>query len=159
MTDQPLRLTPTMVSRKLQALDFITRYIGRWGGSPSYDEIANELGVSKTRARTLVRQLTRDGHIVRERGAHRAIALAEGSDRASVAAALQQLRRRGFVVDEDLFTVSAPCTNPPLPELPPLQHIPGTETGDGNEQTQTRERSATAHRQTRRDPATSARSA
>lgn len=135
MTDQPLRLTPTMASRKLQALDFIARYIGRWGGSPSYDEIANELGVSKTRARSLVRQLERDGHIVRERGGRRTIRLLEGSDRASLADAMLELRRRGFVVDEDLFTISAPCTNRPLPVLPPLRHIPGTESGDGDDQT------------------------
>lgn len=134
MTDQPLRLTPTMMSRKAQALDFIARYLGRWGVSPSYDEIANGLGVSKTRARSLVRRLEADEHIVRARGSHRGIALVAGSDLASVSRALLELRRRGYVVNEDVFTVDAPCTNAPLPHLPPIAHIAdGADIGAGDE--------------------------
>lgn len=132
MTDLPFRLTPAMASRKLQALDFITRYLARWGGSPSYDEIAAELGVGKTRARALVRQLQRDGAIARVSGQRRGIELVQGSDRASLAGAILELRRRGFRVDEDILSLSPPCTNAPLPVPIALDHIPDIEFDGGD---------------------------
>ena len=43
----PHRLTPTMASRKLLALDFIKGYFPKWGASPSLREIANALGATR----------------------------------------------------------------------------------------------------------------
>ena len=59
----PARLTPAMVSRRLQVLDFVRRYIARWGGSPSYGEIAAACGISRNRAHKLVRALVHHGLI------------------------------------------------------------------------------------------------
>lgn len=72
---EPLRLTPTMCSRKLQALGFIKRYLADWGGSPSLNEVAAELGVSRQRVNQLIRQLAREGLIAHTRGVPRSLRL------------------------------------------------------------------------------------
>lgn len=137
MTAQ-FRPVPTMVSRKLQALAFIHRYIAEWVKSPSYGEIAAALDVSRERAKELVRQLKREGLIVRESGAHRGISLPPGDEAPgtapnaapSAAEAVRVLRAEGWVVDpraRALGPLSDPITNPPLPRLPDLDHIPALE--------------------------------
>lgn len=70
-----LRLTPTMRSRKLQALDVIKRYFATWGGSPSLSEVAAELGVSRQRVNQLIHRLERDGLIAHTRGVPRSLRL------------------------------------------------------------------------------------
>ena len=140
--DRPLRLTPTMVSRKLLVLDFIKRYYGRWGASPSMDEIAAALEVSKQRVDKLLRQLEADGFIGRERGQRRGIKLADKAQELSEADALLRLRDFGWKVDVDVLT-GGPLQEPlrhgsgqaltkrGLPELPRLYHNPSPDIGVG----------------------------
>jgi hypothetical protein len=133
----PLKLTATMASRKLQALDFIKTYWSRWGGSPSLGEIAAELGVSNKRAHQLVEQLEREGLI------RRGIEPPAPIDRFSQADAMWRLRQLGFRIDEDIVKVqdvetglyprpeeAGPFTNMPLPPLPHLDHERGAEEAD-----------------------------
>ena len=49
------RRSPSMVSTKLQVLDFAKAYFLRWGSSPSYGEIAGAVGIGRSRARDMVR--------------------------------------------------------------------------------------------------------
>lgn len=72
----PLRLTPTMCSRKLQALGFIRAYLARHAVSPSLSEIGAGVGASRQRAHWYVKQLEADGHILRTPGEPRSIRLA-----------------------------------------------------------------------------------
>jgi hypothetical protein len=130
----PVRLTPTMTSRKLLALGFVRRYISEHGGSPTYGEIGEGVGVSRERARDLVRSLVRDGKLERESGAKRGIRLPMPDGVADIDGAIALLRARGFKVDEEGLGLAAavPFTSAPLPMLPELEHIPDIEIGIGN---------------------------
>jgi SOS-response transcriptional repressor LexA len=121
--DTRRRLTPTMRSRKLQALDFIKRYFAQWGQSPSLDEIAGALGVSKQRAAELVHQLSLDLQIRRVRGKTRGITLIDRSEEISEADVLLRLAGLGWQL--------APLTENGLPALPVLDHDPGRDIGVG----------------------------
>lgn len=127
----PLRLTPTMVSRKLIALDFIKRYFAEWGASPSLDEIAASLSVSKQRANELVRQLSTEAQIRHTKGKHRGIELVEPGAAMSQAEALLRLRELGWRVHNDVKAVDPPLTNIELPNLPLLDHDPARDIGVG----------------------------
>ncbi len=70
-----VEVLPALPSRKLQAYEFIKRYILRERRSPTMDEIAIALGVSDTRAKALVRKLSLDKMIVRPAGGQRAITI------------------------------------------------------------------------------------
>lgn len=92
----PGRISPTMNSRKLQALDFIKRYFAEWGHSPSLDEIGAHLGVSKQRASELVHQLCVDKSIEITAGRRRGIRLVDRGEEISEADLLVRLRERGW---------------------------------------------------------------
>lgn len=138
----PVRLTPTMTSRKLLALGFIRRYITEHGGSPTYGEIGQGLGVTRERARDLVRSLVRDKKLVRDTGAKRGIRLPLPAGVPDIDGAFALLRARGFKIDEEGLglTAAIPFTSAPLPMLPELEHIPDIEIGvanDSDERTRT----------------------
>lgn len=127
----PLCLTPTMRSRKLQALDFIKGYFAEHGGSPSLSEIAAKLGVSRQRAHELVEQLAAEELILHTPGKPRGLALVEPTEELSQGDALLRLKGLGWVVDNEARTVGqslvdavAPLTNVELLMLPLLDHKP-----------------------------------
>lgn len=60
-----LRLAPEMVSLRLLVLAFVKGYIGKWGASPSYGEIAEATGTNRTRVKKAVRSLQTDGLLLR----------------------------------------------------------------------------------------------
>lgn len=97
------RLTPVMTNRKLQVLDFIEAFWALHRKGPSLNEIANACGTNKTRAREAVMKLEREGRIHRMAGVERGIRPV-----GAIEEAIRLLREGGFVVDEDIMTVSAP---------------------------------------------------
>jgi SOS-response transcriptional repressor LexA len=98
-----IRLSPAMVSRKLQVLDFILKFYRARGQGPSLGEIANGVGTSKTRVQAHVRKLHAEGLIHRTPGAHRSLRpLTQQED------ALRQLRENGWVVNAELRELSGP---------------------------------------------------
>lgn len=124
------RLSPTMVSRKLQALRFIKEYFAEFGKSPSLGEIGNALGVSRQRAAELVQQLETDKDIVRKPGG-RGILLTEPALMLSRSDALLILQAAGWKVRVDgrhlglpTDAFGYPLTDCGLPLLPELDHIP-----------------------------------
>lgn len=122
------RLSRTMRSRKLQALDFIKRYFAEWGASPSLEEIGGALGVSRQRASELVHQLSKDLQIEHIAGKRRGITLIDRTDRISVADALLKLSEAGWVINnlsfDDLNDDPDSLTKNGLPLLPVLDHDP-----------------------------------
>jgi hypothetical protein len=94
-----------MRSRKLQALDFIRRYFAKWGQSPSYGEIAAELGVSKQRASDLVHDLAVDKMVEHVTGRARGIRLVDRGEEISEAEAMAKLRQLGWTIDGDAMSV------------------------------------------------------
>jgi len=107
----PLPLSPAMASRKAQALAFVTTYLADWQYGPSYAEIGAGLGVSRERARQLVRALVRDGKLLPPNGKRRGLRLPDTIDRA-----VMELRAAGWHVDGDI--VAAPAVAPPSPNWP-----------------------------------------
>ncbi|MEZ0495417.1 hypothetical protein [Sphingomonas sp. IW22] len=84
-------------------------------------DIAIGLQVSKTRARQLVDQLTIDGLIQRLAGAQRAIVVPGLARRI----AIEQLRKEGFVVNEDVFKIEPPdLPKEQLPLVAIIDHDP-----------------------------------
>lgn len=106
--DETLRLQPAMASRKLLVLSFIRSYIARWGGSPSIAEIAEGTGSSRDIVRHSLRILTAEKLILRRKGA-RGIFLPD-----RLAEALRELRKAGYIVDDDIVRGLPP---PLIPEL------------------------------------------
>ena len=86
------RLTPERVSLKRQAMTFIRDYIAAAGGSPSYGEIANALGVHRVSVLRLVRALVREGELLQIPG-QRGLVLPDQRDEAR-----RVLERMGFTV-------------------------------------------------------------
>ena len=122
----PPRLRPDMASLRLLALDFVRRYIGQWGASPSYGEIAAGLDTNRTRIRKAVKSLAADGLLLRTPGA-RGLALPETRENA-----LHVLRSLGWTVDASARAVAAPgvdpvVTNMPLQAPPLLDYVPNAE--------------------------------
>lgn len=127
-----------MVNRKALVLSFIKQYFADHGCSPSYGEIAAGLNTNRERVYHAVRQLTDDGDIVRVPGQRRSIALPDPSEQLSEVDALRQLRRIGWRIDLSamnlLGPLALPVTNPTLPLIPELDHIPEVELGDIHDQ-------------------------
>ena len=98
---EPLRLTPEMSSRKLQALDFIKRYFAQWGHSPTLGELAAALDVSTKRAHDLIHQLARDEMIEHLPGKTRGIRLRERGAELSEADVLVRLAGMGWTVAQE----------------------------------------------------------
>lgn len=89
----PVRLRPEMASLRLIVLKFITDYIGQWGGSPSYGEIAHGCDTNRDRVKKIVHRLARDGLINHVRGP-RGISLPQQEQ-----AAAAHLRKIGYRID------------------------------------------------------------
>ncbi len=117
---QARRLTPEMRSRKLQALDFIKRYVAQWGQSPSIGEVAAALGVSRKRAHELIHQLAREEMIRHVRGKTRGISLIDQGEEISEADMLLRLASEGWKIVNDAGTL----TKNGLISLPFLDHDP-----------------------------------
>lgn len=98
----PLRLTPEMVSRKLQVLAAVKRYWATHGASPSFAEIGADVGISRQEAWRYCRTLADERELVLVAG-HRGIGLPDPIGRVTLADAILRLRAEGFVVDEDVF--------------------------------------------------------
>lgn len=126
-SDAPARLSPGMASRRLLVLAFVRGYIGKWGQSPSYGEIAAGVGVSRVRAHQLVRKLVIDGQLLRHPGP-RGLSLPETRDEA-----LRVLRELNWTVDEKAARAAAPFTHSRLIAAPPLTypHRVSGERGNG----------------------------
>ncbi|NLS26203.1 LexA repressor [Sphingomonas sp. S2M10] len=133
MDGTPIRLTPAMSSRKLQALDLIKRYYLRHGSSPTLGEIAGGLGITRQRAHSLVRALERDQMVQRARGKTRGIMLANAAAQVSESDALLQLCEAGWTVRIGNMELVPPgtLTTTPLPAGPALDHKRDIERGSG----------------------------
>jgi SOS-response transcriptional repressor LexA len=125
------RRSPSMVSTKLQVLDFAKAYFLRWGRSPSYGEIGNALGINRYRARDVVRVLTAEGEIRREPGDRRGMTFPGLEQQVSEGDAILALRAAGWTVNPDgmAFERADPTTFPPLPRVPDLEQIPVIDVG------------------------------
>jgi hypothetical protein len=118
------RLTPTMRSRKLQALDFIKRYFAQWGESPTLSELAAELGIGVKYAHELVGQLSRELQIKVVKGKKRGIVLIDRGEQISEADVLLLLAQRGWTIKAGALTATPPLTKNGLPDLLFLDHKP-----------------------------------
>lgn len=135
MLEGPIRLTPTMSSRKLQLLGFIKRYYVEHGKSPSNREMVAYIDVGRSHLRTILRQLERDGDIIYERGRHRGVRLKAVIDQLSTTDALLLLQERGFTIDPGKpLTLAFPVPKPTLPIPPALDYVPDVESGDGDDE-------------------------
>jgi len=126
-----LRLGPEMASFRLLVLKFVRDYIGRWGQSPSYGEIANSLQTNRTRIRKAIKSLVAEGMLLNAPGP-RGLTMPTAPDDA-----LRVLRALGWAVEEDIKRLRPPgtcngVTNRPL--LPPaaLDYIDRSTAGDGH---------------------------
>jgi hypothetical protein len=118
------RLSPAMASQRLLVLDFVRGYISRWGGSPSYGEIAAELKIERVTAWRAVRSLVDDGLLARRPGP-RGLSLPDAE-----ADALRQLRALGWVVNpEDLHVTKARLLPPAALDYPGPGQEGGTDDG------------------------------
>ncbi|KUR80775.1 LexA family transcriptional regulator [Novosphingobium sp. FSW06-99] len=131
-----LRLSPDMVSLRLQVLKFARVYIGMWGEGPSYGEIGQATGASRTAVKKAVRKLAEQGLLLRTPGA-RGLVLPEARDDA-----LRVLRDLGWTVDADHARIVAPAeggvTNRALQAVAVLDYdgrrlMVGGMRGDGEE--------------------------
>lgn len=135
-----VRLSPTMSSRKLHALDFIKRYFARWSYSPTLGELAAHLEVSTKRAHELVHQLAVEKMIEHIAGKTRGIRLIDRGEELSEADVLLRLTNMGWTIGKDdriiepPIEASFPLTEKGLHPLPYLDHVPGTgEEGTGTD--------------------------
>lgn len=86
-----------MTPHQIALLDLIRDAIERTGVAPSYDELAQKLGLrSRGSTHTMVDRLIRDGHLVRLTNQHRGLALPGVDLRGASTQALEaELTRRG----------------------------------------------------------------
>ncbi|MEP9401876.1 hypothetical protein [Sphingomonas sp. VNH70] len=110
------------VSRKAQALAYISDYIVRHGRSPVMREIAQHLDVSDTRAKALVKRLALDKMIERLPGSQRGISVPGLLEKHL----LERMRAMGVVANEDFL---CPANTLPLPQgnlslVAIIEHIP-----------------------------------
>lgn len=115
-----LRLVPDMVSLRLLVLAFVKGYIGRWGASPSYGEIAEATGTNRTRVKKAVRSLQADGLLLRlnRPGSAQARALALPAQRDAAAQLLTGLGYRVLPIADDLAEDSAAMAGKSITDRP-----------------------------------------
>jgi SOS-response transcriptional repressor LexA len=116
-------LVPVRSSRKAEALAYITEHLRTKGHSPSMQDIADALGVGKTRAKTLVHQLATQNMIKRAPGSQRAISVPGLFDQLVA----EKLRSEGWIVDEDLTEGRATGPQGHLSLIAILDHVPPVE--------------------------------
>ena len=110
--------------RRDEALAFIIERIVRFGGSPTYDEIAQGMQppVKETRAKQLVAQLISRGIVGRTPGAARGLYI---RDVAGARLILDHtLLRLGFPTAVPLGALQQPCLDRQLPRLPEITYLP-----------------------------------
>lgn len=78
---EPPKLSPEMASFRALVLAFVQRYIGEWGQSPSYGEIAAGVQSNRTRVKRAVVSLERAGLLLRTAGT-RGLALPDAVEQA-----------------------------------------------------------------------------
>ena len=125
----PLRLTPTMRSRKLIALDFIKQFWAKHNHSPSFSEIGAALGdISNSTVLKIVKRLAAE-QLIEYRGGERSIVLP-----CARSEALRLLLEAGYTIGVGSQMILPPHgsagTNPTLPMMPELDHIPYQHGGD-----------------------------
>lgn len=110
MKVETIRRTPTMVSRKLQLLDFIRAFYASHGVGPTTTEMANALNCARSRVQEAVRRLEREQLINRQPGKTRGITPISAHDEA-----VRQLQAIGYIVNPGRRELTAPA--PPLLDL------------------------------------------
>ena len=113
------------VPRRYEALAFIMQRIVADGCSPSFDEIADELGVGKTRARGLVDELIAEEILDRPVGRQRSFRIRDVARSRNLL--VEVLNRLGWADAIPLGSLEQPCSNEQLPILPPFEHLPDIE--------------------------------
>ena len=113
---------PACLLRRDQVLAFIIERIARFGVSPTYDEISNEIDVSPSRAKELVAQLIERGIVEKTPGGQRSLRV---RDVAGSRNALEDVMRKlGWITAEPMGQLQQPLPNGQLPVLPPFEHLP-----------------------------------
>ncbi|MBI0475386.1 hypothetical protein D9601_08485 [Sphingomonas sp. MA1305] len=110
------------ISRRYEALAYIIERIVQTGTSPSYDEIADQLGILKTRTRELVDQLIDEGLVERPLGKQRSFRVRDVSGSRNIL--VEVLNRLGWADAVPLGDLEQPRTHERLPMLPPFEHLP-----------------------------------
>lgn len=122
---------PARRCRREDALAFIVDELASKGASPTYEELAKALGVSKTRARQLVDQLIALGVLEKVPGALRALRIRDVVRARQLLAEFAGLL--GWTVAGPLGALEIPdtprrrgkpCPRVQLPVLPPFEHLP-----------------------------------
>ncbi len=103
------RLSPTMASRKNQAMLFIRAYFATHHAGPSISELAAALATSRSRAAALIGKLESEGRIHRVRGQARSIRPVEALDEA-----LRQLKAEGWTINPGRLELAHPQALPVL---------------------------------------------
>lgn len=103
MKVEAIRLTPTMVSRKLQLLDFIRAFYSAHGVGPTITEMANAVQCARSRVQDAVRKLEREQLINRQPGKPRGITPISGHEEA-----IRQLEAVGYIVNPGRQELLAP---------------------------------------------------
>ncbi len=111
--------------RRDEALAFIIERIARTGNSPTFYEIGNELGVSDTRAKQLVAQLIKRGHIERTPGEVRSLRVCDVTGSRNLLE--NALRQLGWHTAEPMGELLTPFLDRKLSLLPPFEHLPDFE--------------------------------
>lgn len=119
------------IGRRAQALAFITTFLMERGYSPSIVEIADGLGVGKTRAKALLHQLAVLKMIERVPGSQRAIRVPGLSEQLVI----DKLRADGWTVDRDVEVLEE-CPQEHLALVAILEHVPSVEVGAPGDQQQ-----------------------
>lgn len=108
--------------RREQALAYIVGRIVRDGISPTNQEIGDALGVNKTRAGDLVKELIDRNVLRRTPGAQRGLQILDlGHAREIV---VERLRDLGMIVVDARYENPPPCPQEHLPILSPFEHLP-----------------------------------
>lgn len=106
------------VRRRDEVLAFVVAEIVRTGASPTIQEIADALKVSKPRVRELLAQLVLDGVVHVIRGTQRGIRVIDMSEtRRSL---VDACRRLGWVTPDQID----PFPQEKLSRLPPIRYLP-----------------------------------
>lgn len=110
------------VPRRYEALAYIIEQIVQTGMSPTYDEIADQLGVRKTRARELIEQLIGEGLVERVLGKQRSFRVRDVAQSRNIL--VEVLNRLGWADSVPFGTLEQPRTHERLSMLPPFEHLP-----------------------------------
>lgn len=100
-------MTAGLTRMQSRALEFIRRYVDENGYSPTYDEIAAELGLaSKSGVNRIVTGLEERGRIRKRAGAARGIEIIEPAD-FHLRRMLDVLSTSGFLRNDDPIAIAA----------------------------------------------------